>query len=78
MIEAEKAEVGKPCSAHSSAPATASAKESVPQRSRATHQESGADGTTVRSRPIGMSPPCLVRKYSALARRGYGPTPETS
>ena len=78
MIEAENAEVGKPCSAHSSAPATASANESVPQRSSATHQESGADGTTVRSRPIGMSPPCLVRKYSALARRGYGPTPETS
>ena len=51
---------------------------SVPQRSSATHHESGEDGTTVRSRPIGMSPPCWVRKYSALARRGYGPTPETS
>ncbi len=78
MIEAENAEVGKPCSAHSSAPATTSAKERVPQRSSATHQESGAAGTTVRSSPIGMSPPCRVRKYSALAARGYGPTPETS
>src|SRR5260370_32874375 len=78
MIEAENAEVGKPWSAHSSAPATVSANESVPQRSSATHQESGADGTTVRSRPIGISPPCLVRKYSALARRGDGPAPQPS
>src|SRR6266850_3021006 len=78
MVEAEKAEVGKPCSAHSSAADTESVNDRVPQRSSATHQASGEAGTTVRSRPIGMSPACLVRKSSALARRGYGPTPETS
>src|SRR5258705_5138621 len=78
MVEAEKAEVGKPCSAHSSAADTESVNDRVPQRSSATHQASGEAGTTVRSKPIGMSPACLVRKSSALARRGYGPTPETS
>jgi len=70
MVAAENAEVGKPCSAHSSAPATTSPNDRVPHRSSATHHESGEAGTTVRRSPIGMSPPCRVRKYSALARRG--------
>ncbi len=75
---AENVESGKPRSAHSRAGATTCAKVIVPARARAVHQASGEAGTTVRRSPTGISPSHFVRKNSEVARRGYGPTPDTS
>src|SRR5512145_344261 len=77
-IAALNVDTGKPFFAHSYAGAATSAQLRVPQRASAVHHASGVAGTTVRSRPTGISPPQRERKNSDEASRGYGPTPVTS
>ena len=65
----------KPSRASSMAPRATSPKVMVPWRARAAIQASGAAGTTVRSNPSGMRPPCSRWNRSAVIARGQGPKP---
>ena len=47
----------------------------MPYFSSAVSQASAADGTTVLSMPIGISPPAFRLKYSIEAARGQRPSP---
>ena len=63
-----------PCASLIEAAAT-SPKVMVPWRSSAVIQASGAAGTTVRSTPAGICPPCARAKRSGAIARGQLPRP---